>query len=86
MFFKIYRKISQISQENTCVEVYFLIKLQASGCFIKKETPTHVFSCEIWDIFKNTFFYRIPLVTASVNTMLGFSKYGNLDKDKTISA
>ena len=28
---KVFLKISQNSQENTCVRVYFLIKLQASG-------------------------------------------------------
>ena len=51
--------ISQISQENTCVTVSFLIKL------IKKETLAQLFSCEICEIFKNTFFYRTPLVAAS---------------------
>ena len=31
--------------------------LQASACnFIKKETLRQVFSCEFWEIFKNTFF------------------------------
>ena len=28
---EVFLKISQISQENTCVEIYFLIKLQTSG-------------------------------------------------------
>ena len=31
-----------------------------------KETPTVVFSCEIWEIFKSTFFYRTPPAAASV--------------------
>ena len=31
--------------------------------FIKKETLTQVFSCEI---FQNTYFYRTPLVATSV--------------------
>ena len=43
-------KISQNSQENICVGVSFLIK------FIKKETPTQVFSCEFCEIFNNAFF------------------------------
>ena len=30
-----------------------------------KETPTQVFSCEYCEIFKNSFFYRTPLVAAS---------------------
>ena len=32
--------------------------------FIKKETLAQVFSCEFCEIYKNTFFYRIPLVAA----------------------
>ena len=39
-------KISQYSQENTCVGISFLIKLQAlDRNFIRKETPTQVFFC-----------------------------------------
>ena len=34
--------------------------------FIKKETLAQVFSCEFCEIFKNTYFYRKPQVTASV--------------------
>ena len=33
--------------------------------FIKKETLTQVFSCEFCEIYKNTFYYRTPLVAAS---------------------
>ena len=45
----------------------FLIKLQASSYnFIKKGTLAQVFSCEFCEVFKNTFIYRTPLVTASV--------------------
>ena len=55
---KVFLKISQNSQENTCVRVSFLIKV-----LIKKETLAQVFSCEI---FKNTYFYRTSLVNASV--------------------
>ena len=32
--------------------------------FIEKETLAQVFSCEICEIFKNTFFYKTPLVAA----------------------
>ena len=31
----------------------------------KKETLVQVLSCEIYEKFKNTFFYRTPLVAAS---------------------
>ena len=33
--------------------------------FIKKETLAQVFSCEFYEISKNIFFYRSPLVVAS---------------------
>ena len=39
---------------------------QAQACnFIKKETRTQVFSCELCEIFKNTFFKKHLLTTAS---------------------
>ena len=61
-------KFSQNSQENTCAEVSFLIKLQAEACnFIKKETLAEVFSCEFCAIYENTFFYRTPPVAASAH-------------------
>ena len=41
---KVFLKISQNSQENTCARVSFLTKLQASVCnFIKKETLAQVY-------------------------------------------
>ena len=61
--------ISQNSQENTCVRVSFLIKLQASACHvIKKETLAQLFSCEFCKISKNTFPYRKPPVAAFVES------------------
>ena len=53
---KVFLKISQNSEENICARVSFLIKLQTWGL---------AFSSEFWKIFKNIFFYRTPLVTAS---------------------
>ena len=32
---------------------------------LRKNTLAHVFSCEFCEIYKNTFYYRTPLVTAS---------------------
>ena len=61
---KVFLKISQNSQENTCARVSFLIKLQFG--FIKKEALAQVFSCEFSEISKDNFFHRIPLVAASV--------------------
>ena len=37
--------------------------------FIKKETLAQVFSCEFYEIFKNTFFTELPRTTASVNIL-----------------
>ena len=59
-------KISQNSQEDTCARVSFLIKLQAEACnFLKKETLAQVFSCEFYEIFKNTLFTEHLWVTVS---------------------
>ena len=40
-------------------------KIGALKSFIKKGFNTMVFSCEVYKILKNTFFYRTPPVTAS---------------------
>ena len=65
---KVFLKVSQNSQENTSVRVSFLIKLRPEACiFIKKESLAQVFYCEFYKNFKKTFFYRIPLVVASVD-------------------
>ena len=40
--------------------------------FIKKETLAQVFSCEFFEISKNTFFYRTPLVAAQKSSSLYF--------------
>ena len=62
----VFLEISQNSQENTCARVCFLTKLQASVWnFIKEETLALVFSCEFYEVSRNTFFHRIPLVAAS---------------------
>ena len=63
---KLFLKISQNSQEDTCARVSFLIKLQAKVCnFPKKETLAQLLSCKFCEIFKNNFLYRTPLVPAS---------------------
>ena len=63
---KVFLEIPQNSQENTCVIVSFVMKLQAEACnFIKKETLTPVFSCEFYEISKSTFSYRTTPVAAS---------------------
>ena len=58
-------KISQTSQENTCVGVFFM-KLQAFSLQVfQKETPTQVLSCEVCETFKNTYFEEYLQTTAS---------------------
>ena len=49
-------KFSKTSRENTCVGVFSnkVTGLQAWN-FIKKETLTQVFSCEVSQIFNNIF-------------------------------
>ena len=55
---KLFLKISRYSQENTCVGVSFLIKLQALRpvTLLKRDSDTGFFSCEYCEIFKNTYF------------------------------
>ena len=63
-------EILQNSQENSCVRVSFLIKLQTLGLelYESKETPTQVFFCEICEVFKNTFFEERLRRSASVKS------------------
>ena len=50
-------------------KVFLEISQNAGACsFIKKDTLAQVFPCEFCEISKNTLFYRIPLVAASVFT------------------
>ena len=66
-------KISENSLKGICDTIFSLIKKQVLTLnFIKKETLAQVFPCEFWEISKNTFFYRTPLVAASVSK--GFIK------------
>ena len=63
---KVFVEVLQNSQENTCVRVSSLIKLQASAYnLIKEETLAQVFSYEFCQISKNSFSYRTPPVAAS---------------------
>ena len=56
---KVLSEISQNSQENICVRVSFLIKLQTWVLqLFKKETLAQMFSGEFCKIFKNIFFTK----------------------------
>ena len=66
MFWKnVLLEISWNSQENTCVRVSFLIKLQPSlQLYLKKDASMGAFLW-IYEISKNTFSYRTTPVAAS---------------------
>ena len=70
MFYKkkVFVKLSQNSQENTCVEVSFLINVQAWGLqlYLKRDSDT-VFSCEFCKTFKNKFFTEYLRVSDPFN-------------------
>ena len=54
---KLFLKISQYLQKNTCVEVSFNKVAGLKTCsFTKKRLQHWCFSCDYWAIFKNTFF------------------------------
>ena len=48
----------------------FTGKYLSQSLFFNRETLAQVFSCGFCEIFKNTFFHRIPPVAACVNGIL----------------
>ena len=60
---KVFLKISQNSHENTYDRVFF-----------NKKRLALVFSCEFCENFKNTYFYRTPLVAVSGISMIQYSR------------
>ena len=70
-FVKVLLEISHNSQENTCVRVSFLIKLQAEATnFIKNEALAQMFPCEFSKISKNTFFIEHLCILIVLSQML----------------
>ena len=61
---KVFSKISQNSQENTCARVSFLIKLHQDEALFKKRLWHRCFPADFATFFR-TFFFRTPLVVAS---------------------
>ena len=54
---RVFLKISQNSQEYTCVWVFFnKVTCLRPTTLLKKETPTKLFSGEFSELFKNTYF------------------------------
>ena len=64
---KVFIIISQNSQERNCVRVSFLKKVVglSPAFLLQKNTQTQVFSCEICDIFKSTYFVKHQRKAAS---------------------
>ena len=62
---KVFLEISKNSQENTCARD-----------FSKRETLAQVFCCEFSKVSTNNFFYRTPLVAASVVKVLSLLNTG----------
>ena len=58
-------KISQISQENTCVGVFFNKVAGLRGCNLFKKRLQRMFSCEYCENFKNICFEEHQRTTAS---------------------
>ena len=53
---KVFLKICQNSQENTCVGIFFnKVAGLRSATLLKKRLWHRLFSCEFWQIYKNTF-------------------------------
>ena len=59
------RNFVKFTGKHLCQSLFFN-KVAGEGCnFIKKETLAQVFSCEFYEISKNTFFHRKTPVAAS---------------------
>ena len=60
----------------------FLTRLQAWGLQLnQKETPTQVFSCKIYEIFKSTYFEEYVRVAASRGTLVYFTQNNQWNKN-----
>ena len=59
------RNFTKFIGKHLCQSLFFN-KVAGLACnYIEKETLAQVFSCEIWEISKNKFLQRTPLVAAS---------------------
>ena len=60
VFYKNWRseKCRKFHRKAPALESFFNKIAGLQACLLKKETPTQVFSCEIWDIFKNAYFKK----------------------------
>ena len=62
----VFLKISLNAQKNTCSRVIFYYEVAGLGhATLLKKRLAQLFSCECYEIFKNTFFQATLLVAAS---------------------
>ena len=57
--------MSETSQKNTCVGVFFMGLQAFSLQVFKKETPAQMLSCKVCETFKNTYLEEYLQTTAS---------------------
>ena len=63
------KNFAKFTGKHLCQSFFFnKVTNLRPATILKKETLTQVSCCEFCKNFKNTFFIRIPLLTASVNT------------------
>ena len=70
------RNFIKFTGKHLCQSLFFnkLAGLRPQACkFIKKETLAQVFSCEFYEISKNTFLHTIPPVAAAGSIRLNLS-------------
>ena len=74
---KLFLKISQYSQENTCVGTFFLIKMQGFRTSNFKKKLEHRCFREHWEIFKNIYFEEHLRTAASESFTWFFPAWTN---------
>ena len=64
------KNLAKFTGNHLCWSLFLnkTVDLKPATLF-KKETPTQVFSCKYYEIFKNSFFYRTHPVAASASTV-----------------
>ena len=64
------KNLSKFHRKKPLSESFLYKVAGPSTCnFIKNQTRRQVFSCEYWEIFKNTFFYRISESRSETSNM-----------------
>ena len=65
------RNFGKFTEKHLCQSPFFnKVAVLRHAILLKKETLAQVFSCKFFEIFKNTFLYRTPLVAVSVHYFL----------------